>query len=184
MRQGTRSIYRGQQIRRETNTPTGRRRYRAVHYVRILDPTTYRTECEAKEAIDAAIADEAKMRRAIHAESADIWRRKLEEVKREGEKTVAAARAQTRAAVEAAERIASERLGPSGFEHAVEFRGARIVRIEDASDGTRRYKVDGMGVFTSIDAAVSRIDWKQNSLERLERTSAETPGGWKRNNEK
>lgn len=184
MRQGTRTVYRGKEVRREKNTPAGRRRYRAVHYVRILDPTTYRTEFDAKEAIDAAISDETSMRRTIHGEAADLWRRKIEDIKRERDEAVAAARAETRAAREETDRVASDRLGPSGFEHPIEFRGSHILRIEDSPDGTRRYKVDGMGVFKSIDAAVSRIDWKQNSLERLEGANAETPGGWKRNNEK
>jgi hypothetical protein len=66
----------------------------------------------------------------------------------------------------------------------IEYRGRRIERVNDASDGTKRYRVPSMGVFRSIDLAVAKIDHAASALERLENPPTVDAGGFKRNLEK
>lgn len=68
MKQRQSMSYNRKTIRREKNTPLGRRRYTAVHTVRMLDPTVYRTKEDAMAAIDAEYAKRAARRRKRDAD--------------------------------------------------------------------------------------------------------------------
>ena len=143
MKQRESMVYNGKTIRREKNSPLGRRRYTAVHYVRMLDPTVYRTKDDAMAAIDVAAAARAARRRSRDAE------RGLAEI--------------------------------GAF---IDYRGRRIERVADGSDGTKRYHVSGMGLFKSIDLAVAKIDYSASALERLANPPTVTASGFNRNLEK
>lgn len=143
MKQCESMSYNTKTIKRKKNTTLGRRRYTAVHYVRVLDPAVYRTKEDAMEAIDVAIA-------------ARLARRRTRDEKR----------------------------GLAEIGALIDYRGRQIERISDGWDGTKRYRVSGMGVFNSIDAAIAKIDFAASALDYIENRPTVTAAGFNRNLEK
>lgn len=70
--------------------------------------------------------------------------------------------------------------------HALIYRGYEIMRVvDDTADASRRLSVTRMGSdFRSLDAAIRRVNWAEESLERIEHPLVSAPSGFNRNGEK